>query len=160
MGPLKSCDWLLINISLYTGCPPMSISPYMNYQLQLLIRNACLINVISIDCNESLESLHPSEKNLIQGDLFNIIQDVLDCAKNCTPIRELVSSWHLLNVTEEIEIGRRQIRWVGWVTYCVVPFCSRNSKTIFAGWDVHYRHEQSTFDRFPRPNLHAILPIE
>jgi hypothetical protein len=160
MGALRSWDWPLINYSPSTGCPPMRISPYVSYQEQLLTQNVCFIGVISIDCNESLESLHPSEKNLIQGDLFDPLQDALDCPNNCTSIRELVSCWHLLNVTEEIEIRRSHIRWVGWLTCFALPFCSRNSKTIFAGWDVHYRHGQSTFDRFSRLNLRASLPME
>jgi hypothetical protein len=63
----------------------------MSYQAELFTRNIYILSVVSIDYNTSVESLHPSEKNAIQGDFSNTPQGVLEGVKKCTPIREFVS---------------------------------------------------------------------
>jgi hypothetical protein len=131
----------------FTGCPTYEHFATRELSVKLLRRNVCLLNIVSIDSNTSLESLHPSEKSPIQGNFVNAPQDVLDCVKRCTPIGPFVSSEELPDVTGETEIRQRQIGRTHWVRCFVIPFCSRKSKLILAGWGVPYRHGQSTFDR-------------
>jgi hypothetical protein len=94
----------------HTGCSAHECFAIRELSLKLLARNVCLLNIISIDYNISLKSLHPSEKNLIQGNCFDTPQNVLECTKKRTAIREFVSCSELLDVAEEIEISRCQIR--------------------------------------------------
>jgi hypothetical protein len=61
-----------------------------------------LLKVLSINFNTSLESLHPSEKNPIQGNFFNALQNVSGCLEKCFPIKKFVSCQELLDVAEEI----------------------------------------------------------
>jgi hypothetical protein len=97
-------------MSRHSGVPPGSQHPdTLRLSIKTLTSNCSLLNGLSTGCDISLESSHLSEKNLIEGNFSNGLQNMCDCLEKCFAITEFVSCQELLDVAEEIRDRNQKV---------------------------------------------------